>query len=259
MLQLPTNAPVRRLSKSEIADITRVGKRVKKAVSVDPILRMIQKADAALIEYIHATNEKFAAEGKVERNDVFGPRVYPTDDLLNVYWSQGQQFSSEQHIERQFRIAAARLRAELKDCRSRLHRAKKMKGHNWENAKLELSQAIDSNERKLAKLKLALPRMKVAFRKEAKRISAIHRNAGLDKARDRARNATRGLDRATREMKDAKPRSLAGALAIMSYVQKRLGCGKARWFDDDEGYFPANCSLLLVRAHAVLEKALRNG
>lgn len=255
MLQLPSATPGRRFSKAQISEMTRGGKSVKVRATKakpDPVIKLIARADAALDAYTDAKNVRWSIEDKMAKADVFGPHVYIPDALLNVHWSNGYQFHSEKQIDDQFRKLTRDTRATLKRHRANVSRFAKKTG--LDGIQYELRQHIASCERKLTLLPKMKEPLKAAFRKESRRVLAIHRKTGLLDARDNVRKATRELHNLTELMRKAKPVSVQGALELVRYVEARLWCDKPGLFMED-GYFPSRLGPLLRSAHAFLKKA----
>ncbi|MGM5033501.1 hypothetical protein [Tardiphaga sp. 803_E3_N1_3] len=255
MLQLPEGKVTPRFARSQIAQMTRGGKSVKiraTKVKPDPIIKLIARADAALNAYTDAKNVRWSIEQDMDKNDIFGPRVYISDELLNVHWTNGYQFNSEKHIDDQFRKAMRDIRGRLKEYRESVQKLAKRKGA--EGLKYERQQGVASCERKLALLPMMKEPLKATFRKEKRRIDAIHRKTGLLQARLKVRKATRELHNVTELMKKAKPTSTQGALELVRYVEIRLWCDKPGLFMED-GFFPSRLGPLLRSAHAFIKKA----
>lgn len=259
MLQFPSSTPRRHFTKAEIAEMSRGAKVATRPIKPkpDPVIKLIARANTALLEYVLAMNEREKIKGKIENDDWRPPAIYILDGMANLFWSNDFRFSSEQHIDAQFSHARRHIRKDLGQYRASLRRLSMLKGHNIHQLRYERQQCVDSCKRNLQQLTHFLEPMKKAMRKEERRVLAIHRKTGLDKAFLRSRKATHELDVLTRKMTSAKPTSTAGALALIRYVETRLSSDNSRFFSED-GYFPAKLGLLLHRAYDVLRKDVAN-
>lgn len=249
MLQLPVT-PKNRLTRIQMAKTPRRAKARAQQVNAgsDDIIALVRKADHALDRYVLALNTFRDALNKLPEEDRGWAYVSPIDALVPEF-GRGYRFSSEKHIERQILAGVKRAKQRLKQARDRL---KKMKpGHGSGNIRLELEQQIAAELRRIVELPKSVEPMKKAYRKEERRLAAAQRKVGLDRKRNTKNSAWLKLAELTEKINKARPTSVKGALALISYVALR---NREDLFELYYHSFDAKFGVILDRTVALLAR-----
>lgn len=253
MLQLPSPAP-RRFTKAQIADMTRGGKvvvRVKKVKpKVDPLIALIEKADAALERYVLAYNSHAEANEALAKEDRGWPWVTPIDELIPTL-SHGDRFHSTAHINTFFAKRRKHALSEIKHARESLRKLRKGVGAYQIN--LELTQRIEGNKKHIALLTKHKEAQKKAFRTEERRLNKVQRAVRLVEKRKAKSEATAALRALTDKIATMQPTSKWGAIALLSYVELRCRDDLAEFFVEG-GFFEAKLQRLIGRARSFLSR-----
>jgi hypothetical protein len=215
---------------------------------VDPIVALVTTADRALETYVKAANAISKAREKLSVRDRFGPSVTPPQHLNylpSIPWRADFLFTSEDHIDDQFKRVTKRLKDEI----SEMRRGRK------KPLTSDVESRISRNQMMLAMLPKLHGPLKREFRAEAKRVLAVQRRVGLIELRKRERDAWAALYRVTEQISKAKPATAAGALALVGYVGWRSWPEYQDFFSEN-GKLPAHFAQVLRAAHQRLQQSI---
>lgn len=253
MLRLPqSNIAPRRFSRAVPAEITRGAKTKAGKPEREPVISLVKQADAALQAYYGAWNEHFKLREAMPKADRDWPRMAPPADLIHEF-GYNFLFTSTAHVRKQFRFKIRQARDRISQ-----HKASLRKWLKPDQLEAQLAREVTpylAADQELLQLLLRRRDKCVAdFERHERRLLCAQRKAGLLDARKKRRQAWLKLGSLTKQVAKAKPKTAAGALAIVGYVEAR------QWddlFNDDSGDFPGNFGPLLRCAHKVLVEHYR--
>jgi hypothetical protein len=217
------------------------GTKVRVATKCDPIIKMIHAADTLLDKYVTAYNAASEIEEKIG-DDRRRPSIRRPDGWMEF---GGALFDSEEDITRQSLALARRIRQRISHYRAALKR--KNLPHQ---IRIETSQRLTSDLRKLELLPATQRDMLRAFRKERARINRVWRETGYGKARKARSRYGKQLSAITSSIAKLWPETVQGALALIAYISTRMR-------DDLTGLFPlfeANLDRSLIRVHLFIAR-----
>jgi hypothetical protein len=204
---------------SSRADSKTTTRRRRSLPAKDPVIYMIARANGLLDESIKAANNLEIAKAKLLDEDRRYPSVLaPTFGTLRGEWHYGFRFTSEGHIDKEFRRASERLREEIKHAR---------------RGKRPNTEQIVRNQMVLAMLPKLKGPLKKQFREEEVRLFKVQKKAGLIDCHKERNKASFALRAITDQIAKAKPATTQGALAMIQYVQVRLRSDLAEFFSDN--------------------------
>jgi hypothetical protein len=221
----------------------------KSVPKADPVIDMIAWADKLLNEYIEATNNLHLAKAKLSQNDRRSPSVVPPEGLRfdGSEWNWNFRFTSEKHIESEFRRITKRLKDEIKDARG----SKK----SISQLSPESKARIFRNRTVLALLPKYKEPLKRELRTEQRRLAKVQKKVGLQECHKKRNAASFALHAITEQIAKTKPTTTRGALAMVDYARIRLRSDLAEVFSDN-GDMPARFSEVLRSVHGLLRRSI---